>query len=208
MAFRCGLSHNERYRSVSITWAANSTFKEQCSWIRTAVSNDNDYNRNTRAADDSRINRADNGPRPPPPPRPARLSSAPRKIVKGAKLPKSGIELHSGQYSKEDIQLLRQHGEYVEMAAFRAKHAPARGANAVSTSDRQDGDAVSVAGHSVHSAGSRSQFSSETASMHSNDRGMAMVMTTDSRRVPLPGTFDFSTHRQQRSSLDGRPSLC
>jgi hypothetical protein len=196
MAFRRGLSHNERYRSVSITWAANSTFEEQCSWIRTAVSNDNDYNRNVRTADDRRINRADNGPRPAPARRPARSSSAPRKVVKGAKLPKSGIELHSGQYSKEDIQLLRQHGEYDEMVAFRAKHAPPRMTNAVSTSDRQDGDAVSVAGHSVHSTGSRSQFSTETASMHPNDRGMAMVVTADCRRIPLPGTFDFSTHRR------------
>jgi hypothetical protein len=196
MAFRHGLSHNEHYRSVSIAWAADTTFEQQCSWIRTAVSNDNDYNSNVRAGDDRRINRANNGPRPLPPRRPARPSSAPRKIIKGAKLPKSGIELHSGQYSKEDVQLLRQHGEYDEMVAFRAKHAPAHGANAVSTSDRQDGDAASVAGHSVHSMGSRSQFSSETASMHTNDRGMAMVVTTDSRRVPLPGTYDFSSHRR------------
>jgi hypothetical protein len=198
MAFRRGLSHNERYRPVSIAWAADTTFEEQCSWIRTAVSNDNDFNRNIRTGDDRRINRADNGPRPPPSSarRPARSPSVPRKIVKGTKLPKSGIELHSGQYSNEDIQLLRQHGEYDEMVAFRAKHASTRAANAVSTSDRQEGDAASLAGHSVHSTGSRSQFSSETASMHSNDRGMAMVVTTDSRRVPIPGTFDFSNHRR------------
>jgi hypothetical protein len=118
------------------------------------------------------------------------------RLALGTKLPKSGIELHSGQYSNEDIQLLRQHGEYDEMVAFRAKHAPTRAANAVSTSDRQEGDAASLAGHSVHSTGSRSQFSSETASMHSNDLGMAMVVTTDSRRIPIPGTFDFSNHRR------------
>jgi hypothetical protein len=101
MAFRRGLSHNECYRPVSIAWAANTTFEEQCSWIRTTVSNDTDFNRSTRAADNRPINRADNGPRPPPPRRPACSSSVPRKY---------GIELHSGQYSKEEIQLLRQHG--------------------------------------------------------------------------------------------------
>jgi hypothetical protein len=40
MSFRHGLSSNERYRSVVIAWAANTTFEWQCGQIRMALSND------------------------------------------------------------------------------------------------------------------------------------------------------------------------
>jgi hypothetical protein len=204
MSFRRGLSSNERYRSVVIAWAADTTFEWQCSQIRTALSNDNDFNRNGRTADNRRVNQHVSARRSTPAKRTAKpTTGSSRRLVKGHKLPKSGIELHNGQYSVEDIKLLRQHGEYEEMTAFRALHAPPRGTNAVATSDRLDGDAASQAGQSIRSTGSRSQFSAETASLRSNERGNAMVATGRPRLITCPHTtFEFLNHR----SIDNTPS--
>jgi hypothetical protein len=55
--FRCGLSVNERYRSVIITMLATTSYEDACEAIRTAVMHDTELNRNGRAADNRTINR-------------------------------------------------------------------------------------------------------------------------------------------------------
>jgi hypothetical protein len=204
MSYRQGLSSNERYRSVVIAWAADTTFEWQCSQIRTAFSNENNFNRNSRTVDNRRVNQHVSAQCSAPAKRTAKPTTGPsRRLVKGHKLPKSGIELHNGQYSVEDIKLLHQHGEYEEMKAFRALHQPPHGTNAVATSDCLDGDAASQTGQSVCSTGSRSQFSAETASLRSNERGNAMVATSRPKFILCPHTtFEFSNHR----SIDNTPS--
>jgi hypothetical protein len=122
--------------------------------------------------------------------------------VKGHKLPKSGVQLHNGEYSSDDIKLLREHGEYEEMRAFRNQHNVGRSTNAVATSDRQDGDAASLAGQSVRSSGTRSHLSCDTESLRSNDRGNAMVVTGRPRMVAIPGPHESSGHR----NIDNTPS--
>jgi hypothetical protein len=122
--------------------------------------------------------------------------------VKGHKLPKSGVQLHNGEYSPEDIKLLREHGEYEEMRAFRNQHNVGRSTNAVATSDRQDGDAASFAEQSVHSSGTRSYLSGDVANLRSNDRGNAMVVTGRPRTVVFPASYGPPGHR----NIDNRPS--
>jgi hypothetical protein len=122
--------------------------------------------------------------------------------VKGHKLPKSGVQLHNGEYSPEDIKLLREHGEYEEMRAFRNQNNVGRSTNAVATSDRQDGDAASYAKQSVHSNGTRSYLSGDAASLRSNDRGNAMVVTGRPRSVAVPTSYGLSGHRH----IDNSPS--
>jgi hypothetical protein len=209
--FRRGLSANERYRSVVIAMPATEA---ACEAIRMAVMHDTELNRNGRAADNRAINRTGNTANAPnaahhsassqptraAPAAPSRRSGA--GTVKGYKLPKSGIQLHNGEYSPEDIKLLREHREYEEMRAFRTQNNVRRNTNAVATSDRQDGDVVSQAGHSVRSFGSRSHLSGDTASLRSNDRGNAMIMTGRPRMVVVPGTYMSPTHR----NIDNNPS--
>jgi hypothetical protein len=143
--------------------------------------NDTNLNRNGRAADNRGINRAANvanAPRHSAPTArtnrtatkaPSRRSGA--GTVKGHKLPKSGVQLRNGEYSPDDIKLLREHGEYEEMSAFRNQHNVGRSTSAVATSDRQDGNVASYAKQSVHSNGTRSYLSGDAASLRSNDRG-------------------------------------
>jgi hypothetical protein len=212
MVFRRGLSENERYRSVVITMAPDTTFEAACGLVRTAVMNDTNLNRNGRAADNRGINRAANVANAPrrnaptartsrtAPRAPSRRSGA--GTVKGHKLPKSGVQLHNGEYSPEDIKLLCEHGEYEEMRAFRNQNNVGRSANAVATSDRQDGDAASYAEQSVHSNGTRSYLSGDAASLRSNDRGNAMVVTGRPRTVAFPASYGPPGHR----NIDNRPS--
>jgi hypothetical protein len=187
------LGENERYRSVVIAMAPDTTFEAACGLVRTAVMNDTNLNGNGRASDNRGINRAANvanvanvanapccnvptaQTNRTTPRAPSRRSGA--GTVKGHKLPKSGVQLHNGEYSPEDIKLLREHGEYEEMRAFRNQNNVGRSTNAVATSDRQDGDAASYAEQSIHSNGTRSYLSGNAASLRSNDRGNAMVVT-------------------------------
>jgi hypothetical protein len=212
--FRRGLSTNERYRSVVIAMPATTSYEAACEAIRTVVMHDTELNHNGRAADNRAINRTGNAANAPNTARrsasnrPARAApSAPSRrsgagTVKGYKLPKSGIQLHNGEYSPEDIKLLREHGEYEEMRAFRTQNNVRRNTNAVATSNRQDGDVASQAGHSVRSLGSRSHLSGDTASLRSNDRGNAMIMTGRPRMVAVPGAHMSPTHR----NIDNSPS--
>jgi hypothetical protein len=198
MVFRRGLSENERYRSVVIAMPPNTTFEVACGLVRTAVMNDTNLNRNGRAADNHGINRAANVANAPRRSAPtARTNRTTTKVpsrrsgagtVKGHKLPKSGVQLHNGEYSPEDIKLLREHGEYEEMRAFRNQHNVGRSTNAIATSDRQDGNAASYAEQSVHSSGTRSYLSGDVASLRSNDRGNAMVVTGRPHTVAFPVT--------------------
>jgi hypothetical protein len=212
MVFRRGLSENERYQSVVIAMAPDTTFEAACGLIRTAVMNDTNLNRNGRAADNRGINRAANAANAPrrsaptartnrtAPRAPSRRSGA--GTVKGHKLPKSGVQLHNGEYSPEDIKLLREHGEYEEMRAFRNQNNVGRSTNAVANSDRQDGDAASYAEQSVHSNGPRSYLSGDAVSLRSNDRGNAMVVTGRPRSVAVPTSYGLSGHRH----IDNSPS--
>jgi hypothetical protein len=174
--------------------------------------NDTNLNRNGRAADNRNINRAANvahAPRRSAPTArtnctatkaPSRRSGA--GTVKGHKLPKSGVQLHNGEYSPEDIKLLRKHGEYEEMCAFRNQHSVGRSTNAVATSDRQDGDATSYAEQSVHSNGTCSYLSGNAASLRSNNCGNIMVVTGRPHLVAFPAPHKLPGHR----SIDNSPS--
>jgi hypothetical protein len=134
LLFRRGLSENKRYRSVVIPMPANTSYEAVCEAICTVVMDDTELNRNSHAADNRTIictgNAANvpNAPRHSASSRPARTApTAPSccsgaGTIKGYKLPKSGIQLHNGEYLPEDIKLLREHGEYEEMRAFHTQN--------------------------------------------------------------------------------------
>jgi hypothetical protein len=207
MVFCRALSENERYRSIIIAMPPDTTFEAACGLVRTAVMNDTNLNCNGRATGNRGINRAANAPRHNAPTGQANCTSTkvPSRrsgagTVEGHKLPKSSVQLHNGKYSPEDIKLLREHGKYEEMRVFRNQHNLGRSTNAVATSDRQEGNAASLAEQSIHSNGTRSYLSCDAASLRSYNRCNDMVVTGRPRLVAIPGSHESFGHRNINNS--------
>jgi hypothetical protein len=121
---------------------------------------------------------------------------------KGPQAPKVRRSTPQRRIFARGYQGLREHGEYVEMRGFRNQNNVGCSTNAVATSDRQDGDAASYAEQSIHSNGTRSYLSGDTASLRSNDRGNAMVVTGRPRSVTVPTSYVLPGHRH----IDNSPS--